>query len=88
MNFLKAIIFYPMMWLRKIFLAIGKMLSVLFFVMAIFVLVVGLNGEDGVHWSLLLPVTFLSFSSFLLTQFYDQVLIRLNPTGQDLYLMQ
>lgn len=86
MNILKSIIFYPMMWLRGIFLLVGKVLQGLFLLGAIFILFAG-QGHDY-FWTLFLTFSGFSFFFFLLTQFYDQILLKLNPTGNDLFLIQ
>jgi hypothetical protein len=86
MNILKSIIFYPMMWLRGIFLLVGKVLQGFFLLGALLILFAG-RGQDY-FWPMLLMCSGFSFFFFLLTQFYDQILLKLNPTGNDLFLIQ
>lgn len=86
MKVLKSLIFYPMMWLRGIFLLAGKVLQVIFLLGAILILFAG-QGHDY-FWTMLLTFSGFSFFFFLLTHFYDQILLKLNPTGNDLLLMQ
>ena len=85
-KFIKAIFFYPLMWLRAPFLMVGKLLGGLFFLGALFALIFGQNQEH--FWSMFLSFSGLSFFFYLLNQFYDQILLKLNPTGNKLYLSQ
>jgi len=45
------------------------------------------QGQEYV-WTLVLMFAGGSFTFFLLTHFYDQILLRLNPTEKDLILVQ
>ena len=86
LNVLKSILFYPMMWLRGIFLLVGRFLQGFFLLGLIMVIFIG-RGQEY-FWMLLFTFAGGSFSFFLLTRFYDQILLRLNPTGKDLILVQ
>ncbi|RNA65314.1 hypothetical protein CR163_008835 [Prosthecochloris sp. ZM_2] len=86
LNALKSILFYPMMWLRGVFLLVGKILQGFFLLGLILVLFIA-QGQEY-FWTLVLMFAGGSFSFFLLTHFYDQILLRLNPTGKDLILVQ
>lgn len=77
---LKSVIFYPMLWLRGIFLSIGKFISGLF----LLGLILGLLFRAPIGY--LIGCGIFSFGSFLLTFFYDQILLKLNPTDTTLIL--
>ena len=77
---LKSVVFYPMLWLRGIFRLVGKGLSGLF----LLGLILGLFIHLSVGILILFGVFSLGF--FLLTFFYDQILLKLNPTGNTLIL--
>ena len=86
MSLLKSIIFYPMMWLRVPFLMLGKFLAGIFLLGGILFLFIG-SGVEGAT-GLIVTCFVLSFVFFLLNIFYDQILLKLNPTGNDLFLKQ
>lgn len=79
---LRIIIFYPMMWLRGLFLWASNVIGGLFFIGGLIFL---LGGFD--KWIALMYFG-LSFGIFVLKLTYDQILLRLNPTGHDLVLFQ
>lgn len=86
MKTIKSILFYPLMWLRKPFLICGKLLGALFFIGGIIVFL-GREGQDGAT-SAYLQMFGLSFFFFILNIFYDQILLKLNPTDTVLILNQ
>ena len=79
---IRSAIFYPMLWLRGIFLPIAKIIGAIctlcFLCMALVLhalvpaVVMGLLG----------------FGTFMLRQRYDAMLLNLNPTGHELQLWQ
>ena len=77
---LKSLIFYPMLWLRGLFLGVGKFIS------GFFLLGLILGFLFHAHIGYLIGCGILSFGAFLLTFFYDQILLKLNPTGTTLTL--
>jgi hypothetical protein len=77
---LKSVIFYPMLWLRGLFLRVGKFISGLF----LLGLILGLLFRAPIGY--LIGCGIFSLGSFLLTFFYDQILLKLNPTGNTLTL--
>lgn len=83
MNILKALIFYPMMFVRGLFMSIsnfiGVILMLFFFVTCIF---------DLLPWTARLLALGLAFVLFLLRYFYDIILLKLNPNNVDLSLYQ
>ncbi len=81
---LRSTIFYPLFWLRKPFLLVGKVFGGFFFVGAVLVLFL-VRGEEQ-FWSMFLTCTIMSFVFFMMNQFYDQILLKLNPTGSVLVL--
>ncbi len=82
MVWVKVIIFYPMLWLRGLFLLASNILGGFFFIGG---LISWIAGTD--KWMILVGFG-LSFTFFILRHFYDQILLKLNPTGQELYLFQ
>lgn len=75
-----SLIFYPMLWLRGLFQRIGNFLSG-FFLLG---LILGLFLHAPIGF--LIGCGVFSFGFFLLTHFYDQILLKLNPTGNVLIL--
>lgn len=83
MKILKSLLFYPMMLIRGLFLRIVHLLAglcVLGLIITFFL--------DNVPTSL--PFTYLIIGSLLeaLAYFYDVILIKLNPTDNELILHQ
>jgi len=80
---LKSIIFYPMLWLRGLFKLGFKIISVLSLIVGVILLLMG-SEEIGRN-----PMIFSfigSFVFFIIGMLYDQILLKLNPTGNDLTL--
>lgn len=78
---LKSIVFYPLLWLRGIFKGISKFISgafLLLFIISLFIKQMGLTVK--------IIFAFFSFIFFMLAFFYDQILLKLNPTGNVLIL--
>ncbi len=92
MKILAQLIFYPMLWLRPLFLGVGKVVGFLFTLGFLLMLLLNLFvlSTSGQHlpWVSVLSLGALGFACFLLRQFYDKILLRLNPTGHDLILFQ
>ena len=86
MRFMKAVIFYPMLWLRGIINLIGRFVAGLFLLGFIFVCCAKLLGVEYVRWWDVGLIGLMSFVIFLLLEFYDQILLRLNPTDNILIL--
>lgn len=80
---LKSIIFYPMLWLRGLFKLGFKIISVIFLLGGIIFLIIG-SEEMGMENIILAFVG--SFVFFIIGMLYDQILLKLNPTGNDLTL--
>lgn len=78
---LKNIIFYTLMFVRTPFMIIGKILGIF---LLIFSLVCFLNNKD-ICGALMIAI---SFGTFMLRMFYDQILLKINPTNTDIYLSQ
>jgi hypothetical protein len=87
MRILVQLIFYPMLWLRPLFLIVGKILGFLFTLASLGYLFINLfAGGEYQRWDFVVLFGALGFGCFLLRQFYDRILLRLNPTGHDLIL--
>jgi len=82
LKIIKSLAFYPLLWLRGLFLLISNFLTGMLLLGAIVCWVIG--GEKVVVFMLLAH----SFAIFLLAHFYDRLLLWLNPTGCDLTLYQ
>ena len=87
MNFLKSIVFYPLLWLRKLFVAVGNFLAALFLILILFLIFAGDPTKEN-HMRSILFSGGMSFFFFMLTHFYDRLLLVLNPTGRHLDLEQ
>lgn len=83
MTALKAILFYPMLFVRKPFILLSKFIGIIL----IFVFTMA-SIFGGVSWTLKLFAIGLAFALFLLRHFYDVILLNLNPTNIDLTLEQ
>ena len=79
----KAILFYPMLFVRKLFIGVSKFIGI---ILILFFLVT--LTFDGVSWTARLLVLGLAFTLFLLRHFYDIILLKLNPTNTELMLQQ
>lgn len=81
MKIVKSVIFYSMMWLR----GISSMLLGI---------IGGLSLLSGIGWFFVKGILFEgtwiclvgSFICFMLREYYDHLLLKLNPTGHDLIL--
>ena len=83
MIILKSIIFYPMLFFRRLFMIIAKFFGIIFFLAFLLSFAV-----DWIHWEAKIITISVSFSFFLLRQFYDSILLKLNPTKSQLTLYQ
>jgi len=88
MRLLKTVLFYALLWLRGVVLLVGKVLSG--GCLLGFLLVGGfkLAGELDVRWWIVAFYGVAGLAVFTLVEFYDQLLLRLNPTGCDLILIR
>ncbi len=88
MRFLKSLLFYPLLWLRGLVLLVGKLMSGFF--MLGFLLVGGFKfaGELEVSGWIVAFYAVAGVVVFTLVELYDQLLLRLNPTGYDLILIR
>lgn len=83
MKIIKAVLFYPLLYLRNIVLALLRVISGLtFFATLIFAFIS--ETPKGMVWF----TGIISFSTFLLCQLYDYILLRLNPVEDELILFQ
>lgn len=85
---IKSIIFYPMLWLRKIIKVVLKLLSGLSFLSAIAYFVTGFILKISVETMCKKAVIMLilSFITFIISVLYDLILLKLNPTDTTLIL--
>ena len=84
MKFLRGLVFFPMLWLRRLVLGIVRILSGLFALTGFVVLVV--SAVTRYHlWLLGAALLMLSFLSFMAMYLYDSILISLNPTNRTFF---
>ncbi len=83
MTVLKAILFYPMLFVRKLFIGVSKFIGIVLILFFLGTLIFG-----GVPWIERLMVLGVAFALFLLRQFYDIILLKLNPTNSELTFYQ
>jgi hypothetical protein len=87
---LAPVLFYPMLWLRPLFMFAAKLLGWLSLLGSLGGVCLNLFAPDTAHqdWGPVLVTGALAFGLFLLREFYDRILFRLNPTGQTLILFR
>lgn len=76
-------IYYPMLFVRGLFMGFARffgVMSFLGFLASLF--------AEWMPWEAKLIMIAVSFSLFLLRQFYDQILLKLNPSNTELTLYQ
>lgn len=81
----KSLFFYPMLFLRGIFLSVGNLISGLSCTISI-VLLIAHMAHDKETLGAFIGFFGASFFFFMLNQFYDQVLLKLNPTDNVIIL--
>jgi hypothetical protein len=76
-----------MLWLRGLFTLIGKFLAGFFTLGFLLLLVMRfVYGVKGPPWGAIVASGVFGFVAFLLLEFYDSILLKLNPTGNELTL--
>jgi hypothetical protein len=78
---LRGLVFYPLLWLRGLFVVLSRVLSVLGMLAAVAVGTVSLLSHQNL-WPLAGICAASSVLAFLLLELYDTVLLRLNPTAR------
>ncbi len=81
MKILQSLLFYPLLWLRGLFIRVGRILAGLLLLGTVLSLFFG-----GVPVKATIAWAVMSFALFMLCHFYDVVLIKLNPTDNILLL--
>jgi hypothetical protein len=79
MNLLKAIIFYPMLFMRVPLIFISNTLIGLLFFGTLMMMWIGSDPEHGVSWSIRIMTITGMFCLCLLRYFYESILIKINP---------
>jgi len=84
---LKSILFYPLLFLRGLIIAIGGLLSG-FCILVTLVLSIfkWTDNLPDMPWLEVLIPAGAGFVIFILLEFYDQILLKLNPTDSELTL--
>ncbi|PCE67546.1 hypothetical protein B6G00_04150 [Salinivibrio sp. YCSC6] len=80
-NLLRNIIFYPMLWLRGIFVGLGRLISGLCLIVAVISLFF-----ERLETAMTIWMVVASFGFFMFNMIYDSILLKLNPTGHILIL--
>ena len=87
MKIIKALLFYPLLWLRGIVLRIGRLLSGLCLLgVASMLILKSIDKAPNLEWTQILMSAVMAFAIFMLLEFYDQLLLKLNPTSNKLTL--
>jgi hypothetical protein len=87
LKYLAAAVFYPMLWMRGLVLALGRLVSGFSVIAAIVIGLISLFTRYRFWWPAGL-FAIVGFIIFLLLQLYDSILFRLNPSGRTLILYQ
>ena len=86
MRIMKAILFYPLLMLRRPVLLVGKFMAGIMVLTGLLTRIP--TGGTPVPWGMSLGAIFGGVVMFVLCQLYDQILIKLNPTDNELVLFQ
>jgi hypothetical protein len=87
LKYLAAAVFYPMLWMRGLVLAVGRLVSGFAVIAAIVIGLISLFTRYR-FWLPAGLFAIAGFIIFLLLQLYDSILFRLNPSGRTLILYQ
>ncbi|MBD2503896.1 hypothetical protein [Anabaena azotica] len=80
------IIFYLMLWMRPIIIRIGKLIAGFLMIVFIVGVIQLFVLPNNIGWSRILGFGLTSFIIFMLTEYYDNILLKINPTGNRLFL--
>ena len=83
---LRCIVFYPMMVLRGILQWALRIVGGICILLGVILFIAAAN--DSISWSPGIAFLILGGAAQLLAVVYDKILLRLNPTGQDLVLFR
>ncbi len=87
MKIIRFLLFYPLLWMRGLFLAIGKILSFICVTSSALMGILKMTDQfSNIEWSQIIPLALVGFALFMLMEFYDMLLLKLNPTGATLTL--
>jgi predicted membrane channel-forming protein YqfA (hemolysin III family) len=87
MRFLKNIIYYPFLWLRRIMKWTLNLLSIIFFISGLGSLFIQSKTEELNSWKTIIIMFSLSFICFLISQLYDRIILQTKPDNIDLTLI-
>jgi hypothetical protein len=86
-KYLAAVIFFPLLWLRGFVIAVGRAISGLCTISGI--IAAGVAALTRYHcWAIAGGPILAGFLGFMFLQFYDSILVRLNPTGRTFLFYQ
>lgn len=87
MKVIKSLLFYPLLWLRGLFLRIGNIVSgmclVVFLILVVLKLATPVNTFE---WYKVVGFAVAGVGMTMLTAMYDHILLKLNPTDDELTL--
>jgi hypothetical protein len=87
MKVMASLAFYPMLWLRGIVVMLGKLVVALFTLGFCFALGLKVFADEPLlTWWMVAIAGVLAFGGFMLLELYDDILLKLNPTGKMLDL--
>ena len=88
MKKIATVLYYVMLWCRPVFLLFSRLIQ--FFLTGAFLitLVANLLADGPISWWIIAAWGGLAFGVFMLRERYDQILLRLNPTGHDVILFK
>lgn len=75
-----------MLWVRPIFIRIGKLISGFLMLVFILGLIQLFTFPNNIGWKRTIGIGVTSFIVFMLTEYYDNILLKLNSTGNSLFL--
>lgn len=75
-----------MLWIRPIFIRIGKLIGGFLMLVFIMGLIQLFAFPTNIGWPRTIGIGVTSFIIFMLTEYYDNILLRINPTSNGLIL--
>ncbi|HYF62189.1 MAG TPA: hypothetical protein VD886_05200 [Herpetosiphonaceae bacterium] len=89
MKKIAAVLYYVMLWCRPVFMIFSRLIQFFFTAWFLLILVTNLLVDDSpTSWWTIAFSGGLAFGVFMLRERYDQILLRLNPTDNDLILFK
>ncbi|MCG9708713.1 hypothetical protein L1D46_07825 [Pseudoalteromonas sp. Isolate3] len=68
-------------------MSIGKVISVICLLSSVLMIILKMTEQfSTIEWLQIVPTAAIGFGMFMLMEFYDQILLKLNPTDSELIL--